>query len=198
MTLTLIYLRWLFCTSMRISFWTHWDENGGIIKMLALRNKSIRFLTISVLRQGHWTRCALHTIYCSFRIPPLRKTITGIYILLFTFVWWQIKNWSTLIFRACGIFRKVLLDVCLFVFVIFCISLTWRLLKSVFTALSRKRISLKSMLGVYIVLSAGLAVALVTLAAEIYWKRTAKHVLTIKVQTGNRRLVRLFYQGFTL
>ena len=54
------------------------------------------------------------------------------------------------------------------------------------------------MLGVYIVLSAGLAVALVTLAAEIYWKRTAKHVLTIKVQTGNRRLVRLFYQGLTL
>ena len=54
------------------------------------------------------------------------------------------------------------------------------------------------MLGVYIVLSAGLAVALVTLAAEIYWKRTAKHVLANKVQTGNRRLVRLFYQGLTL
>ncbi|XP_022787771.1 glutamate receptor 4-like [Stylophora pistillata] len=55
------------------------------------------------------------------------------------------------------------------------------------TTLSRKRLSLKSMLGVYVVLSAGVAVALVTLMAEIYWKRKAERTLANKVRTGNRR-----------
>jgi len=39
----------------------------------------------------------------------------------------------------------------------------------VFSALSQKRIGVKSMLGVYLVMIAGMVVAFMTLLAEIYW-----------------------------
>ena len=38
-----------------------------------------------------------------------------------------------------------------------------------FSALSQKRIGVKSMLGVYLVMIAGMVVAFMTLLAEIYW-----------------------------
>ncbi|XP_078384274.1 glutamate receptor ionotropic, kainate 3-like isoform X2 [Oculina patagonica] len=44
------------------------------------------------------------------------------------------------------------------------------------TTLSRKRIDLLSMLGVYVVLGVGIVVALLALIAEIYWKRTGNKV----------------------
>ena len=44
----------------------------------------------------------------------------------------------------------------------------------VFSALSRKRIDLMSMLGVYVVMGVGLVLAFLTLIAEIVWKRKEK------------------------
>ena len=41
-------------------------------------------------------------------------------------------------------------------------------------ALSRKRIDLKSMLGVYVVMGTGLLVAFFTLIGEIFWNRREK------------------------
>jgi len=50
------------------------------------------------------------------------------------------------------------------------------------TTLSRKRIGLMSMLGVYVVLGIGIVVAFLTLIAEILWKRREKHKLLIKAR----------------
>ena len=52
-------------------------------------------------------------------------------------------------------------------------------------ALSRKRIDLKSMLGVYVVMGTGLLVALFTLIGEIFWNRREK----LKILNKNKRLV---------
>lgn len=48
-------------------------------------------------------------------------------------------------------------------------------------ALSRKRIGIMSMLGVYIVLAVGMIIAFMTLVAELYWKRKAKQALVDKL-----------------
>ena len=50
-----------------------------------------------------------------------------------------------------------------------------------FLAFTRKRIDLKSMLGVYVVMSVGIVLAFVALIAEILWKRRAKQE-TIKLK----------------
>lgn len=42
------------------------------------------------------------------------------------------------------------------------------------SALSRMRIDLTSMLGVYVVLGVGIVLAFLTLFAEIFWKRKAE------------------------
>ncbi|XP_078382291.1 glutamate receptor 2-like [Oculina patagonica] len=47
------------------------------------------------------------------------------------------------------------------------------------TTLSRKRIDLKSMLGVYVVLSVGILVALLALIVEVCWKRKEKKLINI-------------------
>ena len=52
-------------------------------------------------------------------------------------------------------------------------------------ALSRKRIGLMSMLGVYVVLGVGIVVAFLTLIAEILWKRKDK----LKSFTMTKRFV---------
>lgn len=62
-----------------------------------------------------------------------------------------------------------------------------------FSALTRKRIDLMSMLGVYVVLGVGMVVALLVLFAEIYWKRTGRRKLTTKVRTLNIRSVYRVY-----
>ena len=51
-----------------------------------------------------------------------------------------------------------------------------------FIALSRKRIGIMSMLGVYIVLCVGMVIAFLTMAVEIYWKRKAKQALISNIQ----------------
>lgn len=58
-----------------------------------------------------------------------------------------------------------------------------------FSVLSRKRIDLMSMLGVYVVLGVGMVVALLALIAEIYWKRTGRRKLTTKVRKFTIRSV---------
>lgn len=50
------------------------------------------------------------------------------------------------------------------------------------SALSRKRIGILSMLGVYIVLFVGMFIAFVALIAEIFWKRRARQILFDKVR----------------
>ena len=52
-------------------------------------------------------------------------------------------------------------------------------------ALSQKRIDLKSMLGVYVVMGAGLLVAFFTLIGEIFWNRRKK----LKILNKTKRLV---------
>ena len=52
-------------------------------------------------------------------------------------------------------------------------------------ALSRKRIDLKSMLGVYVVMGTGLLVAFFTLIGEIFWNRREK----LKILNKIKRLV---------
>ena len=49
-----------------------------------------------------------------------------------------------------------------------------RAFDSFLLALSRKRIDLKSMLGVYVVMGTGLLVAFFTLIGEIFWNRREK------------------------
>ena len=49
-----------------------------------------------------------------------------------------------------------------------------RAFASFLLALSRKRIDLKSMLGVYVVMGTGLLVAFLTLIGEIFWNRREK------------------------
>ena len=46
-----------------------------------------------------------------------------------------------------------------------------------FTVLSQKRIDLMSMLGVYVVMAAGIFVAFLTLIVEIVWNRRKKQKL---------------------
>ena len=50
------------------------------------------------------------------------------------------------------------------------------------SALSRKRIGLMSMLGVYIVLFVGMFISFITLLVELYWKRRAKQILMNKIR----------------
>ncbi|XP_022787722.1 glutamate receptor 4-like isoform X2 [Stylophora pistillata] len=59
------------------------------------------------------------------------------------------------------------------------------------TSLSRKRIGLMSMLGVYIVLAVGMIIAFMTLAVEHYWKRKAKQALVDKLQRTKLRSVKI-------
>ena len=50
------------------------------------------------------------------------------------------------------------------------------------SVLSRKRIGLISMAGVYIVLVVGMVIAFLALMAEIYWKRSGKNKIMPKVR----------------
>ena len=49
-----------------------------------------------------------------------------------------------------------------------------------FSALSQKRIDLKSMLGVYVVMAVGVGLAFMALIAEILWKKRAAKLKMIK------------------
>lgn len=49
-----------------------------------------------------------------------------------------------------------------------------------FSALSQKRIDLKSMLGVYVVMAVGVGLAFMALVAEILWKKRAAKLKMIK------------------
>ena len=65
--------------------------------------------------------------------------------------------------------------------------LTWTRLASLafisfLVALSRKRIDLSSMLGVYVVMGVGMLVAFMTLIGEIFWNRREKKKLNNKTQ----------------
>ena len=60
------------------------------------------------------------------------------------------------------------------------------------SALSRKRISVMSMLGVYLVLGVGMVVAFLVLIAEILWKRKMTKDGLTRVKFLNRRFVRSF------
>ena len=52
-----------------------------------------------------------------------------------------------------------------------------------FSALSQKRIDLKSMLGVYVVMAVGVGLAFMALIAEILWKKRATKLKMIKFKT---------------
>ena len=60
-----------------------------------------------------------------------------------------------------------------------------RAFASFLLALSRKRIDLKSMLGVYVVMGTGLLLAFFTLIGEIFWNRREK----LKTLNITKRLV---------
>lgn len=49
-----------------------------------------------------------------------------------------------------------------------------------FSALSQKRIDLKSMLGVYVVMAVGVGLAFMALIVEILWKKRATKLKMIK------------------
>lgn len=55
------------------------------------------------------------------------------------------------------------------------------------TALSRKRIGLLSMLGVYVVLGVGIVVAFLTLLVEIFWSKRSKQIVLSKETTRSRK-----------
>ncbi|XP_078384334.1 glutamate receptor 2-like [Oculina patagonica] len=56
------------------------------------------------------------------------------------------------------------------------------------TSLSRKRIGLMAMLGVYIVLGVGMFISFVTLCVELYWKKRAKQILMNKIRKQRTKL----------
>ena len=65
-----------------------------------------------------------------------------------------------------------------------------------FSALSRKRIDLMNMLGVYVVMGVGMVVAFMALVAEILWKRKAGKSWFNRVIKLKRRFVYSFLWSF--
>ena len=63
-----------------------------------------------------------------------------------------------------------------------------------FSALSQKRIDLKSMLGVYVVMAVGVGLAFMALIAEILWKKGAAKLKMIKF----KRFVIFFMMMMTM